>query len=98
MAAKDIANFIINQKLDLIDSSPQQVVDDIKAKKANVLDDDSEIEKVVKEVITENPDLVQSYKTGKVAVLQALIGQVMRKTHGKANASKAKEILEKLLK
>ncbi len=96
--AKDIANYIINQRLDLVDSSPDQVVDDVKAKKANMVDDDQILEALAKETISENPDLVASYKAGKVAVLQALIGQVMRKTQGKANAGKAKEILESLLK
>ncbi len=97
VSARDIANSIVNNKLDLIDTSPQQIVDDLIAKKASVVSDEGEIEKVCKEVITENPDMVESYKAGKVAVLQALIGQVMRKTKGKAEAGKTKDNLVKLL-
>jgi aspartyl-tRNA(Asn)/glutamyl-tRNA(Gln) amidotransferase subunit B len=92
-----IANFIVNQKIALVESSPEQIVDDIRAKKANKIDDLEELEKVCKEVIIENPEFVKSYKAGKMTVIQALIGQVMRKTQGKADASKVKEILEKLL-
>lgn len=94
---KQIANYIINQKLDLIDSSSQQVVDDILAKQFRVLEDETKIEKMVSEVIKENPDLVESYKKGKLRVINALIGQVIRKSDGKANSVKVKEMLEKKL-
>ncbi len=95
--AKDISNAIVNGKLDLIDTDSKQIVDDLIAKKASVISDDSAIENFAKEVIAENPDMVTSYKAGKVAVLQALIGKVMRKTQGKADASLTKQLLEKLL-
>jgi aspartyl-tRNA(Asn)/glutamyl-tRNA(Gln) amidotransferase subunit B len=94
---KAIANFIINQKMEMVDSSYEQIVDDIKAKKANIIDDEDTLEKVCKEVIKEYPQFVEDYKKGKITIIQALIGQVMRKTQGKANAGKVKEILEKLL-
>jgi Asp-tRNA(Asn)/Glu-tRNA(Gln) amidotransferase B subunit len=97
VSAKDIANAIVNGKLDLVDADSKLIVDDLIAKKASVVSDDSVIEKVAMEVIEENPDMVTSYKAGKIAVLQALIGQVMRKTQGKADAGKTREILEKLL-
>lgn len=98
LAAKDIANYIVNQKADLLNDSTQQIIDDIKAKKANVISDDSELEKIAKEVISENPQMVEMYRKGKVTIIQALIGQVMRKTQGKADASKVGEILEEILK
>lgn len=97
VSAQQIANVIINQKLDLVDSSSQQVVDDIIAKQANVLDDDSEIEGMAQEVIDENPGMVEQYKSGKENIINALIGQVMRKSQGKANSQKAKDILIRLL-
>jgi aspartyl-tRNA(Asn)/glutamyl-tRNA(Gln) amidotransferase subunit B len=102
VSAKDIANAIVNtdprlRKDDGTSSDPKQVVDDILAKKASVVSDDSVIEKFAQEAIEENPDMVASYKAGKVAVLQALIGQVMRKSQGKADAGKTREILERLL-
>ncbi len=95
---KAIANYIINQKLALIDSSPEQVVDDLRAKRANILDDEVELEKICKEVLKENPQFVKTYKSGKITIIQALIGQVMKKTSGKADAGKVTQILERLLK
>ncbi len=62
-----------------------------------MLDDDTEIEKVAKEVIDENPEMVKQYQAGKTTIIQALVGQVMRKTQGRANAAKVLSILEKLL-
>lgn len=96
--AKQIANYIVNNKIDLVDSSVSQIIDEIKAKASGKIDDVKELEKVCKEVIKENPAMVEQYKKGKVTVIQALIGQVMKKTSGKANAARVKEILEKLLK
>lgn len=92
-----IANFMINQKLDLVDADPPDIVDQILAKKVGMIDDEEEIEKVCKEVLAENPQMVESYKNGKESIIQALIGQVMRKTNGKAEAGKVKQVLEKLL-
>lgn len=94
---KQIANYIINQKLDLVDTSVQQIVDDIVAKQSSVLNDDEKIAGLVDEVIKENPTLVAAFRAGKLNIINALIGMVMRKSEGKANSAKVKEILEKLL-
>ncbi len=95
--AQQIANYIINQKIDLVDSNPSQIVDDILAKKSSTLDDDLELEKLAKEAIEKNPNMVESYKSGKISVIMALVGIVMRISSGRANAQKVKEILVKLL-
>lgn len=94
---KQIANFIINKKVDIEKMTAQQIIDEIKSKQANVLDDDAEIEKLVREVISENAGIVEQYKAGKVNVLNALVGMVMRKSGGKANTVKVKEIFSRLL-
>jgi len=59
--------------------------------------DFSEIEIAAKEVISENPKPVEDYKKGKKESLQFLVGQVMKKTRGKANPQVAREVLEKEL-
>lgn len=92
---KQIANFIVNRKVDIEKVTAEQIIDEIKSKQANVLDDDAEIEKLVKEVISENSGMVEQYKAGKVNVINALVGMVMRKSGGKANIVKVREILEK---
>jgi len=57
-----------------------------------------EIEKVVKEVLLENPKAVKDYKEGKTQSIHFLFGKAMGKTKGKLNPQILKEILEKELK
>ncbi len=48
------------------------------------LSDTSELERVVAEVIAEHPQAVEDYRAGKTASLQFLVGQVMKRTKGRA--------------
>jgi len=63
-----------------------------------LITDEAEIEKIVYQVISENQKAVSDFKKGKENALEFLIGQVMRKTKGKANPKIAKEILTRILK
>lgn len=94
---RQIANFIINKKIDISVVTAQQVIDEIKSRQANVLDDDRKLEKLVKEVISESGAMVNQYKGGKFNVLDALMGLVMRKSRGRANITKVRKMLEKYL-
>jgi len=98
VSAIQIANQIINRKTDITKVSPEEVVDEIQSRGAGVISDQAELEKLVKEAIEENPKVVEDYKKGKESALRALIGAVMRKSAGKADAEKAKVILISLLK
>ena len=69
----------------------------VKEKGLIQVSDSSEIEKICKEVIAENPTEVEKYKSGKTNVLGFLVGQVMKKTQGKANPKLVNEVLVKLL-
>ncbi len=57
--------------------------------------DRSEIEKVVEEVLSANPDAVESYRKGKANIFNFLVGQVMKATKGKANPNVVRDILQK---
>ncbi|MEI8067383.1 MAG: Asp-tRNA(Asn)/Glu-tRNA(Gln) amidotransferase subunit GatB [Candidatus Shapirobacteria bacterium] len=59
--------------------------------------DSSQIEKIAKEVIDNNPKAVQDYLKNPNSV-GFLVGQLMKASNGSANPQLAKEILEKLLK
>ncbi len=63
------------------------------AEQASGSADSSEIEKAVQEVIDENKDPVTQYLAGKETILQFLVGQVMRKTKGKADPQIIKDTL-----
>jgi len=61
--------------------------------------DEKEIAKIVEEVLQENPDAVEEYHKGKEKAIGHLVGQVMRKTQGKANPQLVNKILrEKLVR
>jgi aspartyl-tRNA(Asn)/glutamyl-tRNA(Gln) amidotransferase subunit B len=59
--------------------------------------DDSALETYVKDVIEKNPKIVGDYKTGKKPALEALVGQAMRLSKGKAQPDKVREFLKKHL-
>ncbi|MFH1401580.1 MAG: Asp-tRNA(Asn)/Glu-tRNA(Gln) amidotransferase subunit GatB [Parcubacteria group bacterium] len=69
----------------------------IEEKGLSQMSDEAEIEKIIKEIITDNPKVVEDYKTGKANAFQYLIGQVMAKTRGKANPQMVKKILNRAL-
>lgn len=55
--------------------------------------DVSEIENFVKEVLAENPESIKQYLDGKDRILGFLVGQVMKKSKGKANPKLVNELL-----
>ena len=57
--------------------------------------DEGEIVKVANEVLDENPDVINQYKNGKTNMVNYLVGQVMKKTGGKANPSLARDVMAK---
>ena len=59
--------------------------------------DTGEIERLVDEVLAENPDKVEAYKNGKTGLMGMFMGQVMRKSGGKADPKIATNILSKKL-
>jgi aspartyl-tRNA(Asn)/glutamyl-tRNA(Gln) amidotransferase subunit B len=60
--------------------------------------DTGAIEQFCDEAIAANPNPVADYKSGKVAALNSLKGQVMKLSKGKANPALVGEILERKLK
>ncbi|HBQ51114.1 hypothetical protein A3B42_04270 [Candidatus Daviesbacteria bacterium RIFCSPLOWO2_01_FULL_38_10] len=95
---KQAANYIINRKINIEEVLPAQVVISIKGTSMGIISDEESLKKLAKEAIAENPKAVEDFQKGKESVLQALIGTVMRKSSGKADASKVAEILLKYLR
>lgn len=60
--------------------------------------DVSELKKFCEEAIKENAKVVESYKAGESKALNFLVGQVMKKTKGKASPKEVNDILKNLLK
>jgi aspartyl-tRNA(Asn)/glutamyl-tRNA(Gln) amidotransferase subunit B len=59
--------------------------------------DTGAIEKVVAEVLKENPDKIAEYKSGKDKLFGFFVGQVMKKSGGKANPGMVNDLLKKKL-
>jgi aspartyl-tRNA(Asn)/glutamyl-tRNA(Gln) amidotransferase subunit B len=69
----------------------------VKAKGLTQISDAGAIKDVVKDVLNENPAQVQQYLSGKEGLIGFLVGQVMKKTQGRANPPLVKEALMDLL-
>lgn len=59
--------------------------------------DAGELETTVDAVLEENPSEVAAFKGGKTKLMAFFVGQIMRKTKGKANPALVSELLEKKL-
>jgi aspartyl-tRNA(Asn)/glutamyl-tRNA(Gln) amidotransferase subunit B len=57
------------------------------------LSDAGELERIVEEVIAANPRAVEDYKAGKTASAQFLVGQIMKRTKGRAKPDVVNPIL-----
>lgn len=95
--AQQIANEIVNKKVEAGSKTAEEIIAAVLEKKAGIIDDESELEKLAQEVIRENEASVSDYKKGKLNALQVLVGGMMRRTKGKADPAKTRLILEKLL-
>jgi aspartyl-tRNA(Asn)/glutamyl-tRNA(Gln) amidotransferase subunit B len=74
--------------------SPKEIV----AKKGLAqVSDESELLKLVDEVIAENPKVVADFKGGKQVALSSLVGQLMKKTKGRANPQLANKLFQQKL-
>jgi len=74
--------------------SPKVIVQE---KGLEQIDDESELRKIIEQIIIENPQEVEKYRNGKKKLLGFFVGEVMKKTKGKANPQKANEILLEFL-
>lgn len=59
--------------------------------------DTGAIEAIVDEVIAENPKMVEDYKSGKDKLFGFFVGQVMKKSQGKANPAAVNDLLKSKL-
>ena len=61
------------------------------------ISDDSAIEPVIDEILANNTNQVEQYKSGNTKLLGFFVGQVMKATQGKANPKQVNELLSKKL-
>jgi len=83
--AKTIANAMINQNLDKSYPEPAGLVKKLVELTKTDFIPASDVEQGIREVLSENPDVITSYKNGKGQVIGFLIGQVQKKLSGKGD-------------
>jgi len=82
------------EKVENSGKSPKSIVE---AEGLAKVSDEGAIRAICAEVIAENPGEVANYKGGKTSIMGWFVGQVMRKSRGKADPQSARTILEELL-
>ena len=84
--------------LEKVQSSGQSPADIVAEEGLAQVSDLGAIYSVCQEVIDKNPDQVEKYRGGKDSLIGWFVGQVMRKSKGKADPKIARQALEDLLK
>jgi aspartyl-tRNA(Asn)/glutamyl-tRNA(Gln) amidotransferase subunit B len=78
-------------------SSGRSVQDIIKEKGLTQISDEGELEKIIADVIKNNPKQVEQFKSGKETVIMFFVGQVMKATKGRAKPDAVQKLLRKAL-
>ena len=87
--AKDLLRSVFNG-----DGRVEQLIE---SRGLRQISDAGAIEKLVDEVLAKNAKQVEDYRAGKDKAFNALVGQVMKASQGKANPAQVNEILKKKL-
>ncbi len=94
---KEIANVMINKKIDAAKTLPAELIKEIVESKKIETIDDSSFKATLQRVLDTNQKAVEDYKKGKTTVIMFLVGQAMRELKGKIKAEEVREKLETLL-
>ena len=86
-AAKKVFDFIWDKS----DITVDEAIDELGLKQ---ISDSGEIDTLVDEVLKNNQPMIEEYLSGKEKAFNALIGQIMKASKGKANPSQVSELLK----
>jgi aspartyl-tRNA(Asn)/glutamyl-tRNA(Gln) amidotransferase subunit B len=93
-----ISNNAARQVFDVLWSKEAADVDAvIEIKGLKQINDSGALEKIIDEVIAANPENVAQFKAGKDKAFNALVGQAMKASKGKANPTQVNELLRRKL-
>jgi aspartyl-tRNA(Asn)/glutamyl-tRNA(Gln) amidotransferase subunit B len=98
IADNTLSNNAARQVFDALWTGEGQDVDAlIEAKGLKSMSDTGELEKIIDEVLAANAKNVEEVKAGNAKAFNALVGQAMKATKGKANPAQVNELLKKKL-
>jgi aspartyl-tRNA(Asn)/glutamyl-tRNA(Gln) amidotransferase subunit B len=92
--AKDIFATIWDEKQPDDAAAADRIID---AKGLKQISDSGELEKIIDEMLAANQKSVDEFRAGKEKAFNALIGQAMKATKGRANPQQVNELLKKKL-
>ena len=92
-----ISGPVAKMVLEVMFETRKEAKEIVEAKGLIQVSDESELAKIIDEVLEKSPAQVAQFKEGKQQVLGFLVGQVMKASGGKANPGKVNELLRKKL-
>jgi aspartyl-tRNA(Asn)/glutamyl-tRNA(Gln) amidotransferase subunit B len=81
-----------------VEDSGRKPAEIVAAEGLGLIGDENALRSQIEAVLSESPSEVASYKAGKESLLGWFVGQVMRRTGGKADPKRTRELLLELLK
>ncbi|MFA5114679.1 MAG: Asp-tRNA(Asn)/Glu-tRNA(Gln) amidotransferase subunit GatB [Candidatus Omnitrophota bacterium] len=93
-----ISNLVAKAALSEMIETKKPAAEIIAKKNLMQISDTAELEGIIKDVIKENQKSADDFRSGKGGALMFLVGQVMKKTAGKANPKAVQGILKERLK
>ena len=95
IADRTISGNIAKKVFDALWIDGGNVDDIIESKNLKQVTDTGAIESLVDQAIADNPEQIEQLKAGKTKVLGFLVGQVMKRSGGKADPKQVNELLRK---
>jgi aspartyl-tRNA(Asn)/glutamyl-tRNA(Gln) amidotransferase subunit B len=89
-----ISGKIAKQVLEIMLESGRDADSIIEEKGLRQITDSSAIEKIIDQIIADNPAQLEQYRSGKEKLLGYFVGQVMKATQGKANPAEVNKLLK----
>ncbi len=78
----------------LSDESPLQIATEKNMLQSN---DEGALKTIVEKIISENPEVVATYKAGKENAIMSLVGKVIKESNGSANPQVVIKLLKEML-
>jgi len=97
LTPKQIANAMINTHLDEKFTEPGGLIKQLVVASKKEFAGEDAVSSAVSQVITQNGEVVEKYKAGKVEVIGFLIGAVQKELKGAGDVQQVKQLLEKAL-
>ena len=94
---KQIANIMINKKINIKNITPKELIKNIIGSKQTNAIDEKKLQEIISQILKDNVKAVTDYKSGKIQVIGFLIGKV-KQHFPKGDTNQIKSALEKQLK